>query len=272
MTSSTFIQPIVGTFIPSFPHMSSPQKAEKLPSRLIEYDGFLLFAGACNRCPRDLKPWIVQFCEQKSHNWFVPVSLEYALDFFNYYGFDAYVPNVAFAKEMICDRHSRLWSFLSDDDVCAVHDQAKLLFGLLHSRWICTTPGLCMMRRKVFKKQRYGVCPRLCCKEAPLLPMGLVPVPNRHSAKLFCPRCADIYNPPEKKRVDGAFFGPAFPATFLVNFPEKDYRYNYRKYPFKIFGFNIYRDNKSRMLAPHETNNHKKETEVIENQMKKKVE
>ena len=89
------------------------------------------------------------------------------------------------------------------------------------------------------------------------MPVGLSPVPNRHSAKLFCPRCADIYDPPPDKRIDGAHFGPSFPAVFLIAFPDFDGRDRYVMPRQTIFGFKIFKDRSQ--TGPHGTNNHKLE-------------
>ncbi|OHT11896.1 Casein kinase II subunit beta [Tritrichomonas foetus] len=238
----------------------APPPPQKFPHRIVEYDGFKLYAGACNHCPKDVTPWIYQFCHKKENNWFSLVQIDYALDIFNCYGFDYYVPNLLLAKEMICDRHCRLWSYITDEDVKAIHDQAKILYGLLHAKWICTIKGLSQMKRKIIKKERYGQCPRVCCKQNALMPVGISPVPNRHGVKLYCSRCSDIYNPPSHKKYDGAFFGPAFPATFLITYPDRDYRYSFKKFPYQIFGFRL--SPKGGMspemrALPHSTNNHR---------------
>jgi casein kinase II subunit beta len=117
------------------------------------------------------------------------------------------------------------------------------------------------MKEKIFQKRRYGVCPRFYCRAIPLMPMGTSPVPNRHSAKLFCSRCVDLYRPPPEKRFDGAHFGPAFPSVFLVNFPDFDGRRRFHPVEHRIFGFKIYRDPIA--LGPHATNDHRNEDELL---------
>jgi casein kinase II subunit beta len=119
------------------------------------------------------------------------------------------------------------------------------------------------MKIKSFKKRRFGTCPRFYCKEAPLLPVGLSPFPNRHSAKLFCPRCADVYKPPADKIVDGAHFGPAFPSVFLVNFPKYDGRKHFANGQRTVFGFRIHREQDRLEMGPHASNRHKDEDELM---------
>jgi casein kinase II subunit beta len=204
------------------------------------------------------------------NSWYVRIDIEYLNDNFNYHGLQQYIPNYKLARELICDFHSLDWRYLSDRGIIEIHEQGKQLYGLIHARWICTSPGLALMRRKVFKKRRYGVCPRLYCRSVALLPMGTVPIPNRHSAKLFCARCADLYKPPQGKRYDGAHFGPAFPSVFLVNFPDYDGRVRYRPPDHRIFGFKIYCSLAEK--GPHATNVHYDEDQLLAIEGAEKVE
>lgn len=236
--------------------MEEAQRAKAEP-HIVSHDGFQLYTGHCCYARGGVRPWIHQFCAQPCNNWFTTVVHEYAADGFNYYGFRKYVPNFSLAMAMVCDRHGKEFEYLSDDEIVHVHEQAKVLYGLLHAKWICTSAGLSMMKRKAFKKVRYGRCPRTACKGTPLMPMGVTNVPNRHSAKLFCPRCADIYDAPDSKRIDGAFFGPAFPSIFLLAYPKYDLRDHFHAFNFKLFGFDL--RNKEFENSPHRTNNHTEE-------------
>jgi casein kinase II subunit beta len=237
--------------------------ASRLPSRVIEYDGFFLNIKPYHFCPMGTIPWIRQFCQQRRNSWYIRIDAEYLRDSFNSYGFNKYLPNFHLAREMICDNHSREWRFLTDRAAIEIHEQAKQLYGLIHSRWICTTPGLNLMKVKSIKKRRFGTCPRLYCNRTPLLPVGLSPFPNRHSAKLFCPQCADVYKPPPDKVFDGAHFGPAFPSVFLVNFPKHDGRRDFTNGRRTIFGFRIFRERDRLEIGPHASNRHKDEDELI---------
>jgi casein kinase II subunit beta len=235
-------------------------KGVRYPPRLISYDGFLIYAAPCPSVHPSLLPWIKQFCAKPEHRWFAEVPLAYAQDTFNSYGIQDYLPNHALAREMMCDYHRPTWSALNDEQIQAVHDQAKHLYGLIHARWICTGDGLNTMRRKIFKARRFGICPRFHCKGMPLMPVGLSPVPKRHSVKLFCARCADIYFPPPDRQIDGAYFGPSFPSVFMIAFPHQDRRTKYIKGEQKLCGFPI-RGNRLDS-GPHGTNRHFEEDEL----------
>jgi casein kinase II subunit beta len=234
----------------------------RFPSRIVEYDGFSIWVKPYQSCPDNHPTWVQQFCQQRANSWYVRIDFEYLSEGFNYYGRQQYIPNYKLARELICDTHSLEWRYISDRAIMEIHEQGKQLYGLIHARWICTSAGIALMRRKAFKKRRYGVCPRLFCRLVPLLPMGMSPVPNRHSAKLFCTRCGDIYKPPPGKRFDGAHFGPAFPSVFILACPRSDGRTRFRAPEHRIFGFKIYRSPGD--VGPHATNVHRDEDELLE--------
>lgn len=214
-----------------------------LQPRIVETDGYRIFTGPCKSRQDDVDPWIIQFCAKPANNWYCVIEWAYASDVFNSYGLDKYIPNFEMAREMICDRHSRAWRHLTDEDILVLHEQAKQLYGLIHARWICTIPGQHLMRRKIIKR-RFGLCPRFYCNEMPLMPVGLSPHPNRHSAKLFCSRCNDIYEAPERKRIDGAHFGPCFPAVFIVANSDCDGTRRFVRPRLELYGFKLRRDDK----------------------------
>lgn len=132
---------------------------------------------------------------------------------------------------------------------------AKVLYGLIHARFIISPAGLELMvcthsscpvliawQKKKFQNREYGACPRVFCNKQHLLPVGLSDVLGAAKVKLFCPHCEDIYNPKshEHNQLDGAFFGSTFPHIFLQHFPElRPKMRNPQKYTPKIFGFRL---------------------------------
>jgi casein kinase II subunit beta len=145
--------------------------------------------------------------------------------------------------------------------VASIIIQAKQLYGLLHSRWICQSKGLAQMKRK-FERGVFGECPRWNCHDQRLLPMGTTIKPRHHSVKLFCPQCRDIYVAPTTMRIDGAHFGPAFPHMFLFEYPECDAHALFRPVVLKAFGFPLHKSR--RRFEPHATNKHEEETPIID--------
>jgi casein kinase II subunit beta len=99
--------------------------------------------------------------------------------------------------------------------------QARLLYGLIHARWITTARGLQKMLDK-YKRADFGRCPRVLCHHQALLPVGLTDAPYEKSVKLYCARCEDIYSPKSSRHgsIDGAYFGSTFPHLLFLVYPH----------------------------------------------------
>ncbi|KAF7323731.1 Casein kinase II subunit beta [Mycena kentingensis (nom. inval.)] len=159
--------------------------------------------------------WISWFLSSKGNEYFCQVDEDFILDRFNLTGLNSEVANYNQALELITDQ--------LDDDVQeelrgSLDTQARLLYGLIHARWIVTTRGLAKMVEK-YKRGDFGRCPRVLCQSQSLLPVGLIDTPFEKSVKLFCGRCEDLYSPKSSRHgaIDGAYFGTTFPhLLFLV--------------------------------------------------------
>jgi casein kinase II subunit beta len=110
-----------------------------------------------------------------------------------------------------------------------------MLYGLIHARWILQPRGLALMKDK-FQTGAFGECPRFQCHEQWVIPIGESQQPRKHSAKVYCPKCGDIYRP-EGVTVDGAHFGSAFPHVFLIEYPQFNSRDQFEQFVPEIFGF-----------------------------------
>ena len=132
---------------------------------------------------------------------------------------------------------------IQDDLRGSLDVQARLLYGLIHARWIITARGLTKMvfyihsslytKNKVliltftvsqldkFKRADFGRCPRVLCASQPLLPVGLTDIPYEKSVKLYCGRCEDLYSPKSSRHgsIDGAYFGTTFPHLLFLVYP-----------------------------------------------------
>ncbi|KAK5021529.1 casein kinase 2 regulatory subunit [Exophiala sideris] len=113
-------------------------------------------------------------------------------------------------------RHGR-----SSSDTSVIESSAELLYGLIHSRYITSRPGIQQMMEK-YELTHFGYCPRVYCAGTKVLPVGLTDTPGQQTVKLFCPSCLDVYTPPNSRfqAVDGAFFGTTFPYLFLMSYPD----------------------------------------------------
>jgi len=162
--------------------------------------------------------WISWFLSTKGNEYFCEVEEEYILDRFNLTGLNTEVQNYSQALDLITDN--------LDDDIQeefrgSLDVQARLLYGLIHARWIVTVRGLAKMLEK-YKKADFGRCPRVLCQSQPLLPVGLTDVAFEKSVKLYCGRCEDIYSPKSSRHgsIDGAYFGTSFPHMFFLAYPH----------------------------------------------------
>jgi len=162
--------------------------------------------------------WISWFLSSKGNEYFCEVEEDYILDRFNLTGLNTEVQNYAQALDLITDN---LEEDLEDEIRGTVEISARLLYGLIHQRWIVTSRGLAKMLEK-YKKADFGRCPRVLCHSQPLLPCGLTDCPYEKPVKLYCPRCEDLYSPKSSRHgsIDGAYFGSTFPHMFLMVYPH----------------------------------------------------
>lgn len=214
--------------------------------------------GPCESCPRELDPWIKQFLHQPGNSWYVHIDPDWAADWFNQYGINNYFDDFDAAIELITDKHGEDWVHYTEENVAQIHQQAIKIYGLLHARWITQPRGMAMMKEK-YEKGVFGTCPRDQCNGTKMLPMGQTLTPRRHSAKLFCPKCCDIYRPPGPVLLDGAHFGPAFPHIFLSEYTQFDMRKEFQPRVVKAFGFKVHRGPGAGPKV-HDTNIHDDET------------
>ena len=142
------------------------------------------------------------------NNWLACIDTSFLKDNFNLYGISSIVPNFQLALKLILDENI-------DEEIMnnntEVREDAEMLYGLIHARYILTPPGLTNMKRK-YEAGIFGQCPRFQCLGQNLLPVGLSSKLNHSSVKVFCPKCGEIYH--SNSDLDGAYFGPSFPHFF----------------------------------------------------------
>ncbi|KAL8929778.1 MAG: hypothetical protein Q9208_000922 [Pyrenodesmia sp. 3 TL-2023] len=206
--------------------------------------------------------WISSFCSLLGHEYFAEVSEDFIEDDFNLTGLQPLVPMYKEALEMILDVEPEDEEDDEDEDedeeeeeeeddndavmrgengerisggfrrsgerrqmldLSVIESSAELLYGLIHQRYITSRPGMQQMADK-YDLQHFGLCPRVYCNGARVVPVGSSDIPGQDTVKLFCPSCLDIYTPPNSRfqAVDGAFFGTTFGYLFFMSFPEYD--------------------------------------------------
>ncbi|KAG6918434.1 hypothetical protein DXG01_014614 [Tephrocybe rancida] len=161
--------------------------------------------------------WISWFLSSKGNEYFCEVDEDFILDRFNLTGLNNEVTNYPQALDLITDN---LDDEIQDELRGSLDVQARLLYGLIHARWIVTARGLTKMLEK-YKRADFGRCPRVFCQLQPLLPVGLTDVPYEKSVKLYCGRCEDLYSPKSTRHgsIDGAYFGTTFPHLLFLVYP-----------------------------------------------------
>ncbi|KAI3403265.2 MSW1 [Candida oxycetoniae] len=183
--------------------------------------------------------WIDSFLGIKGNEYFCDIDDEYIRDRFNLTGLNQEVTKLPTLIDIITD-------VIDIDSQPEEHREvlehnARILYGLIHARYILTTRGLNKMFEK-FRNGDFGYCPRVHCQLNPLLPIGLNDQPRMASVKLYCSKCEDLYNPKSGRHsvIDGAYFGTSFPAMFFQNFPNMIPVHSKDTYVPRVFGFKLH--------------------------------
>lgn len=195
------------------------------------------------------RSWMQWFLGLKGNNFFCKVDKAYMLDQFNLYGLRPLFSNYREVLDMI------LGPDISDTKEAEALDRhfqdAVDLFGLIHARFIITRRGQSRMARK-FKRVSFGKCPRALCQRQALLPVGLQDTPRKSGVKVFCPCCAQTFEPEPKlvaNYIDGAYFGTTFPHLLLMEHPELRPKIVREPYIPRIFGYRVFDEASGSLLT-----------------------
>lgn len=94
--------------------------------------------------------WVSWFLSTKGNEYFCDVDDDYILDRFNLTGLNQEVQHYPHALDLITDA---LDDEMDDEMRDNVEAQARLLYGLVHARYIITTRGLAkMVSKRVFER------------------------------------------------------------------------------------------------------------------------
>jgi casein kinase II subunit beta len=237
--------------------MATRVSSRRSDSREMVIDNFRVRMGPVPPTATNAPRWISQFCHQPQNAWYVAVDRDWIADWFNQHGLNVAFPDFDEAIELIADKQTTAWNHYGPDRITAIHTQALRIYGQMHARWISQPRGLAGMKEK-YDAVIFGQCPRFGCNGTHLLPMGTTLTPRRHSAKLYCPMCCDIYRAPPNLSLDGAHFGPAFPHIFIFEYAVCDKSADFRPFVPTAFGFRV-RPAPDVRLQIHGTNWHENE-------------
>lgn len=191
--------------------------------------------------------WIQWYCSLRGNELFVEIDESFIADDFNLVGLRSMVPDYDMALSTILDE---MVEKLDEEKATNVEIAAETLYGLVHARFILTSRGMYLMGEK-YSRADFGRCPRVCCNSQPVLPVGQSDLPRLHTAKLYCPRCEDIYFPKLARhmQVDGAYFGTTFPHLFFLTYQELAPQSPVYCYVPRIYGFKIHSPKKQQRSA-----------------------
>ena len=104
--------------------------------------------------------WIEWFCNLDGNQFLCEVDEDYINNDFNLYGLANYFDNYDEALDTILSkRGGTSWGSKKEVEIA---NEAKLLYGLIHARYILTSSGMRKMFEK-FKRGEFGACPRVMC-------------------------------------------------------------------------------------------------------------
>lgn len=191
------------------------------------------------------RSWISRHCMRRGFDLYCRVPSEFIQDHFNLTGLDELVTNYDAALFVILDGKyrqtpgDRMNRFAQTADV--VERSANKLYGLIHARYAMSAEGIADVRLKYLNRE-FGVCPRVFCKNANVIPIGLSDTVEVASVKAFCPQCNDVYEPKSssKYQLDGAFFGTGLPHMLFMMHPELRPLPLSTNFDARLFGFKLY--------------------------------
>lgn len=186
--------------------------------------------------------WIDWFLSQPRGKFFVKIDDHFLSDAFNWYGIKQKVHHFQAAFELlhknyVFPSHAKMEH---ESEKWLIEQQAELLYGFIHARYILTEEGLDKMHKK-YQNGDFPRCPRVLCNDIKCLPYGVSYDLMDHPVKLFCPNCNDIYNINDEmmETVDGAFFGSSWIHPFLQKYSDIIPNEEPVVYKPRIFGFRL---------------------------------
>ncbi|OIV92798.1 hypothetical protein TanjilG_00932 [Lupinus angustifolius] len=114
--------------------------------------------------------WISWFCNLRGNEFFCEVDDDYIRDDFNLSGLSTQVPYYDYALDLILDVVSSHGDTFREERNELIESAAKMLYGLMHARFILTSKGMAAMLDK-YRNYDFGRCPRLYCNGQPCLPV-----------------------------------------------------------------------------------------------------
>jgi len=192
--------------------------------------------------------WIEWFCGIKGNEYLVEIDEEYIRDDFNLTGLHSIVPYYDQALDIVLDNDEESLDAYPEAHQQELEQSAHLLYGLVHSRFILTNRGIHLMNDK-YQENIYGSCPNTFCGGQHMMPIGLSDYPSQDTAKVFCPKCNELYLPRFKalSALDGSYFGTTFAHMFFLQNDHLVVKTANQYYVPRIYGFKVHRNVRDRL-------------------------
>eukprot|EP00834_Sanchytrium_tribonematis_P006994 NODE_574_length_5874_cov_0.812294.p5 type:complete len:228 gc:universal NODE_574_length_5874_cov_0.812294:2632-3315(+) len=186
-----------------------------MDSYILKNRDFAMLPREMRSSESSLDGWIGWYLRQLEYDYLVDVDEDFYLDKFNLTGLQN-IMHFPICYEILSD-HSEIQEY-SEDAHYILDKSTRHLYGMIHARYVLTTPGMRKIAYKV-KAGNYGYCPRYNCPKTPLIPVGTSDKPYIGTVKGYCAHCQDIYSL-ESTQFDGAYFSTTLPHLLLLTYPE----------------------------------------------------
>merc|ERR1711935_662417 len=144
----------------------------------------------------------------------VRVDEDYIEDTFNLYGLNKVIPNFRDTLRLLLTTAEDAEICLEDDWIGPGYQSLLDLYGLIHARYILTTPGMNKMRRKL-QNAVYGVSPNH--PQDQVIPIGLSDCLRASPPMGYnIVRGEVVPMPLWGDQLDGAYFGTTSTPLFLM--------------------------------------------------------
>ncbi|OHT13645.1 Casein kinase II regulatory subunit family protein [Tritrichomonas foetus] len=182
--------------------------------------------------------WIDSYLKRPNAKLLIRVDDEFLQNTFNITGIKPKMRYFNPAYELI--RRNTITSARGEIDRETASEEAEILYGYIHARFLLTKPGMQQMFEK-YQNNEFQQCPRVYCRATQCIPFGISEEYGEKKVKMFCPCCRDIYDviDPDTKNLDGSSFGPSWVHMFLQKYPTIVPKDPPRVYVPKIYGFRI---------------------------------
>lgn len=151
---------------------------------------------------------------QPGNQLLVRVDEDYIEDSFNLYGLNKIIPNFRDTVRLLLTTAEDAEICLEDDWIGPGYQTVLDLYGLIHARYLLTSPGMNKMRRKL-QNGVYGVSPYHPMER--ILPIGLSDILRSGPPMGYnIDRGEVVPMPAWGDRLDGAYFGTSSVSLFLM--------------------------------------------------------